>query len=143
MKFSGFYLIKPRPALTTRLATSQADDFAMALRPHLWSNREGGKTNWTAADQLLKVKLVFLTSLWNMLEGSTAKRELFAEQAALSEQFFDQWWEIERYEVEEEVEIALEYIDREAFHYCEKTASPVVNRWLETVTQEQAMLAHS
>lgn len=143
MEFSGFYLIKPRPALTAKFAAHYASPIEAALRPQLWSNREGGKTNWTAADQMLKVKLVFLTSLWNMLEGSTAKREFFAEQTALSEQFFDQWWEIERYEVEEEVEIALEYLDREAFHYCEKTASPVVNRWLETVTQEQAMLAHS
>ena len=117
----GFYAIRAKPELVE--CPDIDDDFAellLAERP-IFCNPERGRSIWRTKDHETFVKLLFLAD-----KKADYEHPFFAN-AAISVEFFDQWWMIERYDGVDNVETIIDNLDPELIEQFKDSGIPHVD----------------
>jgi hypothetical protein len=124
-----YYLIKPNENLIRRLSGFERDAREYWLRPVLWSKDEGPGVRPRLDVQVAKVKLVFLAYLKFDYGALDEFHEIFGE-LPISLQAFDEWWEVERHDVEHAYKFILTQLDRSLWQQFQTTGISEVDEWI-------------
>jgi len=147
MRFESLYIIRPTEALKKRLEQIDPDVAQMLSEPRLWTKSEGGRTAWTDKDNRAQIKLLFLLRLWSdYVVGASADDRLKACLENMlgippfSEDLFDHWWEVERFDgVDECFEEVEHRLSLDQPHLLANSPLPRVEAWLSDLASQEAV----
>lgn len=134
MTYHAFYLIDPRPELIDHLRKQTDADLACILtEPVLIRNREADRSDWTAEEHTLAVKLLFLARLRGYLplrSDEDARRLLGSDR--IDVELFDRWWLIQRLVLEEDTDQMVTFL-RPVLDKVVATGNDAVDHWLNSM----------
>lgn len=96
MKYTAFYIIRPKKVLINRIM-AWADSPIFLSEPVLWTKEQGGRSAWALEDHVKAVKYFFLAYIKNSLLTNEIEKKLFGG-FSVSTDFFDSWWELELFD---------------------------------------------
>ena len=105
MRVTQYYLVRGNPGLIAKVAEN--DSFWVLARPLLLASPEGGKSLTAPSEYLARAKLFtlihFRKEYSDSSDASGSDVVAFLKSEAVSEAFFDRWWEITTIESEENI----------------------------------------
>ncbi len=93
MKYTAFYIIRPKKVLINRII-GWADFLS---EPVLWTKEQGGRSAWALEDHMKAVKYFFLVYIKNSVLNNEIEKKIFGS-FSISIDFFDSWWELELFD---------------------------------------------
>ncbi len=144
MRYESLYIIRPAETLKRQLKQADPDIALLLERSYLWTKSEGGRTVWTEQDYAAQVKLLFLLKLWAdyVIDAGEDKslREYLEDLLGgppFSEELFDQWWMLERFDgVDESFEAVEERLGLEQPYLLANSPLPRVEAWLSGLEKQ-------
>jgi hypothetical protein len=134
--YDAHYLIEPLPVLIEKMRKWHDDTLAeVLLQPHFFKRTEGGNSSWLFADLEATAKLLFLASLREYLPESDEFAAIFG-QACISVSIFDQWFQLRRLLLDDDLEVLEEGLRACSFP-VEETGRPIVDWWLRDIRPQQ------
>ena len=135
MTYDAFYLIDPRTELVDHLRKQPDADLGDILtEPALIRNRETDRSDWSAKDHTVAVKLLFLARLREYLPSDEDAARLLGSDR-ISVEVFDRCWRIRRLILEDDAEQMLTFL-RPLLDKVTPTGHGVVDSWLNSMNND-------
>ncbi|WP_055073884.1 hypothetical protein [Pseudanabaena sp. 'Roaring Creek'] len=137
-KIPGYYLISPNDHLRTKLLQIEIDNDILDLLStnQFWEYYVGvGNSFGDNCEDILEVKLLFLASLMSTYLTENNLYKTIFETDDISLETFDNWWNIQRYLIDETFEGIKSTIPPSVRKHFVKTGIFRIDRWIEEMQE--------
>ncbi len=106
MRYTAFYIIRPRERLLQKLSEETSSILELS-EPVLWTNEQGGRSVWSKNDYVQALKYLFVANVKNLLPKHLIQN-VFGD-LPITVMSFDAWWRMECFDgFDETFENAIE-----------------------------------
>lgn len=133
--FTVYYLIEPKPELTTELSDLSELYYIPFLEPNLWTSEEdydGAETDVEIENAINTMKIVFMLNLVMHQRGQEdSLHSILGNPPIFSIEMFDRWWTIDRYFISGELQSTIKRASVEEIQQLQKSDIVGIDQWLE------------